>query len=145
MDDNPVRPVPGASIAVFDGDNVLLVQRGKVRMRHSWSLPGGHIEPGETSASTALRELYEEAGIRADLKGLVTSHDVILRNDEGILTGHYVLTVYYGIWTSGTARAGSDSIGVRWILPNNIQNLKTTPGLQDIVEKAHNLLNASPR
>lgn len=30
-----------------------------------WSLFGGHIEPGETSAQTAVRELEEELGIRA--------------------------------------------------------------------------------
>jgi len=28
-----------------------------------WEIPGGGIDPGETSAETALRELHEEAGI----------------------------------------------------------------------------------
>ncbi|MGI9380729.1 MAG: NUDIX hydrolase [Methyloligellaceae bacterium] len=143
MEVSPIRPTPGASIAVFDRNKVLLVQRGKVRMRHIWSLPGGHIKPGETSDATALRELYEEAGIHADLLGLVTSHDVILRDDQDILTAHYVLSVYYGIWTSGTARAGSDSIAVRWITPQDIPNLETTSGLQQIVNKAHRLLKGS--
>lgn len=32
-----------------------------------WSLPKGHIEPGETDAQTALRELMEETGLTAKL------------------------------------------------------------------------------
>lgn len=32
-----------------------------------WSLPKGHMEAGETQAQTALRELYEETGLTAEL------------------------------------------------------------------------------
>lgn len=32
-----------------------------------WSLPKGHMEPGETEAETALRELWEETGLTAQL------------------------------------------------------------------------------
>lgn len=32
-----------------------------------WSLPKGHMEAGETEARTALRELYEETGLTAQL------------------------------------------------------------------------------
>jgi len=33
----------------------------------SWSLPKGHIDPGESALAAAKREIYEESGIR-DLK-----------------------------------------------------------------------------
>lgn len=32
-----------------------------------WSLPKGHMEPGETEEQTALRELFEETGLTAQL------------------------------------------------------------------------------
>ncbi|MEE1327361.1 MAG: NUDIX domain-containing protein, partial [Oscillospiraceae bacterium] len=32
-----------------------------------WSLPKGHMERGETEVQTALRELYEETGLIADV------------------------------------------------------------------------------
>ena len=33
-----------------------------------WSLPKGHMEPGETEVQTALRELWEETGLTAQLE-----------------------------------------------------------------------------
>lgn len=56
---------PNAASAVVlrrDG-RVLLVQRGRPPLEGAWTLPGGRIEPGETSASAAAREVLEETGI----------------------------------------------------------------------------------
>ncbi|MEV7288145.1 NUDIX domain-containing protein [Streptomyces sp. NPDC093252] len=45
-----------------------LVERGKVLLVHhnrfdKWVPPGGHIEPGESFAATAVREFKEETGL----------------------------------------------------------------------------------
>jgi len=37
------------------------------RSRAQWVLPKGHIEPGETPEATAVREVEEEAGVRAEV------------------------------------------------------------------------------
>lgn len=43
-----------------DGDiEILLIQDAKDR----WTIPKGHIEPGETAVATAKREIGEEAGL----------------------------------------------------------------------------------
>ena len=51
----------------------VLVYRGTppqsfLLMRHAdrWDLPKGHVDPGETELACALRELWEETGIRAE-------------------------------------------------------------------------------
>ncbi len=49
---------------------VLAGQRHYVLVREkngSYGLPKGHVEPGETLAETALREVWEETGVRAVL------------------------------------------------------------------------------
>jgi ADP-ribose pyrophosphatase YjhB (NUDIX family) len=46
----------------------LLHQREDFRI---WSLPGGHIEPGETWERAAIREVYEETGYQIEVRRLV--------------------------------------------------------------------------
>lgn len=59
--------VVGAMVAVFnEKGEVLLQQRADV---DKWGFPGGVMEYGESLEETALRELFEETGLKAkDLK-----------------------------------------------------------------------------
>ncbi|MEH3032741.1 MAG: NUDIX domain-containing protein [Aeromicrobium erythreum] len=41
-----------------------------------WALPGGGVDHGESPGRTVLRELWEEAGLRAASTWLVDVHDV---------------------------------------------------------------------
>ena len=62
--DTPI--IEGAGGVVFnDRQQVLLIRQRD----GSWVFPKGHIDPGEDPLSTALREVEEEAGVRA------TCHD----------------------------------------------------------------------
>lgn len=54
---------PGANVLVTDDQGrLLLLRHGHTRR---WTLPGGGLEPGETFAQTAARELFEETGLTA--------------------------------------------------------------------------------
>lgn len=138
----PEWPRPAASIAVFRGDAVLIVERGKGAVRGVWSLPGGHIEPGETARAAALRELAEETGVEAELAALVDVHDVLIRGAEGRLTAHYVLCVFAGLWRSGEPRAGSDSAQARFVPLAELGSFNLTNGARELIEKAHAIARA---
>ena len=108
-------PRCAASAAIFRGPAVLLVQRGKGALQGRWSLPGGHIEPGEMAQAAAVREVREETGVEAELAGLVDVHDVILRQPDGSLLAHYLIAVFCGRWLSGEPRPGDDEIAARFV------------------------------
>lgn len=55
-------PVIGTDAAIFNSDGeILLIQR---RDNGRWALPGGLAEIGQSMSEAALRELWEEAGLR---------------------------------------------------------------------------------
>ena len=50
-------------MVVVEG-SILLVRRGRPPQAGRWSVPGGHVEPGETPEAAVLRELCEETGLQ---------------------------------------------------------------------------------
>lgn len=61
-------------IVVYDRDGRLVLCRH--RERSTWETPGGHIEPGESPAAAAARELFEETGIVSSELTPVADYDV---------------------------------------------------------------------
>jgi 8-oxo-dGTP pyrophosphatase MutT (NUDIX family) len=56
-----------------------LIGRLDRRGRLLWSLPKGHVEPGETEAQTAVREVAEETGISGRVIGQAGDHRLLVR------------------------------------------------------------------
>ena len=138
-------PKAASSIAVFREDRILLAKRGKGAAVGLWSLPGGHIEAGETAGAAALRELLEETGCQADLIGLVDTSDVILRDCAGTLTAHYLIAVHFGRWLSGEPEGRSDASDARFFAPDQLADLETTTNAIPMIELARRKLAEAER
>jgi len=65
----PNRLIPAASAVVADPDGRILLARR--RDNELWTIPGGAMEPGETIAQTAMREVKEETGIEVVVVSLI--------------------------------------------------------------------------
>ena len=102
------RPTHGGAV-VFrltrGGPRYLLVEAAGTRGR--WVFPKGHIEKGEAAGDTALREVSEEAGVRA-------SPIRRLRRVEQKQDGKSISIVYFLMAHAGRARP-LDKRRVRWL------------------------------
>ncbi len=141
----PEWPRPAASGIIFRGDTVLIVERGKGALPGTWSLPGGHIEPGEMARDAAAREVHEETGLIVALEGLVDVHDAIFRDGEGTLRAHYVLAVFWGRSDDGTPVAATDVRDARFVPVSEVDNYRMTPGGQTFIRRAYELSLKLPR
>jgi ADP-ribose pyrophosphatase YjhB (NUDIX family) len=96
--------VVGGTIPERDG-RVLLTRRTINPSRGLWTFPGGYVDFGETVTDAAMRETWEETGLKVTLTGLV-----------GVYTypGAPVIIVYGARVESGTLRPCSENDLLEW-------------------------------
>jgi 8-oxo-dGTP pyrophosphatase MutT (NUDIX family) len=87
---------------VTDGEGrVLLLEHTYV---HGWHLPGGGVDQGESCEAAVVRELVEEAGIRAlERPVLLSVHD-----NGASFPGDHVLLFRIDRWTRTEATARNE-------------------------------------
>lgn len=115
------NPVPGAGVLVRDGPNVLLVQRSVDPYRGTWTVPGGHVETGESPAGAAARELREETGLGVD-PGVL---DPVVTHAMPPREGKHVVSVIFETTreaTGGDPVAGSDAGAVGWFDARSVRD-----------------------
>ena len=137
----PPRPILAVSLAVFKNGKALIARRARAPLKGLYSLPGGVVEIGETLREAALRELYEEVGLRADIVAFNDYVESIQRDETGI-AAHYVIASFVGRWLEGEARVGPETDSILWVDPIASIAAPTTPGLAAVLAKAARLAEA---
>ncbi len=108
-------------------------------MQHAnrWDLPKGHLDPGETSAQAALRELREETGIKPS--ELWTDNNFLFRQQYTVNESKKAklkeLTIYLGWLRTDRAIQPTEHIGFSWIdwsPPHSVQTQTIDPLLDEV-------------
>jgi 8-oxo-dGTP diphosphatase len=110
----------GVGVIIIKDSKVLVGKRLSNHGFGTWSFPGGHMEPFEELFDTAIRETYEEAGIRiCDLRKLTFTVDIHEAEHK-----HYVTLFVVSKWKSGNpAVKETDKItSWQWVGYDNIPN-----------------------
>ena len=58
---------------VRDGEGRVLLLRHTYRRGKPWGVPGGGLQPGETLEECLCRELFEETGMRVEIRRLLSA------------------------------------------------------------------------
>ena len=132
----PEAPRVGVGAVVLHEGRVLLVRRGGRPSWGKWSLPGGLVELGETTAEAVCREIAEECACTIRLVGICGVIDRIVRDAEGQVRYHYVLVDYLAYPESDAVSAGSDAAEARWMPIDRVDELDVTEGLTDMIRRA---------
>ncbi|MBS1801403.1 MAG: NUDIX hydrolase [Acidobacteria bacterium] len=112
----PRAPVAGVAAVVVCGEEVLLIRRGREPLLGAWSLPGGALELGETTAEGVVREVFEETGIHVQPIEVAATLDRILRDDAGRVQFHYILVEWLCFCESPNELVcGDDAAEARWV------------------------------
>lgn len=86
-------------------------------MLGAWSLPGGALELGETTAEGVIREVFEETGVRVNPVEIVATLDRIVRDDDGRVRFHYVLVEWLCVveYEGSALICGDDAADAQWV------------------------------
>ncbi len=99
-------PAPTADLIVEVGNRIVLVRRKYPPP--GWAIPGGFIEAGEKAEDAAVREAFEETGLRVRLTALLGVYSDPRRDPRR----HTISTVYVGT-AEGTPAGGDDAAEAR--------------------------------
>ena len=124
----------GVGIVIKDG-KVLMVHDEE---RHYYYAIGGAVKIGEKASDAAVREVYEESGLKVEIDRLVLVQENFFELEDGI---HHELAFYYLMKDIGAQRVAGDRVldcseeGLKWIDIEKISDYKIYPQIYNNILK----------
>jgi 8-oxo-dGTP diphosphatase len=139
----PERPFLAVSAAIVRAGQVLVVRRARAPANGLFSLPGGVVEIGETLIEALVREVREETSMAIEPVGLAGYREAITHDRDGRVERHFVILPFAARWLAGEPVLNEELSEARWLRPDALAGLPTTPGLAEIVATAFERLQAT--
>lgn len=118
-----IRSLAAGAVVQDETGRVLLVLRAHEPEAGRWTIPGGHLEPGETLAQCAQREVGEETGLEVAVGRELGTVD-IPNGDETIEAHDFAATV-----VGGTLLAADDAADAGWFTFDDMRQMPLTTDL----------------
>ncbi|MDA3886119.1 MAG: NUDIX domain-containing protein [Candidatus Delongbacteria bacterium] len=136
---NALLQMPSVTICTFNEEGKILLMLH--RDTDTWVAPGGSIEPGETPADAAVREMHEETGLIVELvsiKGVYGGSEFVVNYPNGDRTS-YIMTVFEAVKKGGKLEAiDNEAKELKYFTLEEALKLNTQPWLRSILPKLFN-------
>lgn len=112
---------PGLTVdgIIIKDEKILLVKRKNDPFKGKWALPGGFVEYGEKTDDAAVREVFEETGLKTTIDKLITVYSDPNRDPRG----HIITVVYKLDINSGELKSGDDASDAKFFDVNQLPEL----------------------
>ena len=126
------KKIPHFNIAVgvIWKDNNILIAKRKLGglLGGLWEFPGGKLDSNESAEECVIREIYEEVGIRVELKSFIST----IKHQYS----HFSISLdsFHCIYKEGKAKPKTSS-EVKWILPTEIPNFPFPKANHKFIDK----------
>ena len=113
-----------------------LIARHDSRGRLLWSLPKGHLEAGETPEDAAVREVFEETGIRGSILASLGTIDFWFMADDRRIhktVHHYLLDAQDDVLSDADAEVAQ----VAWVPLDEVAARLRYADERRLVERVH--------
>lgn len=111
---------------IYDGDRMLLQNRIKRDWR-GYTLPGGHVEPGESFVEAVIREMKEETGLDIINPILCGVKQFPIEN------GRYIVFLFKTSQFSGSV-VSSDEGEMEWVERKDLMKLSLVNDFSDLLK-----------
>jgi ADP-ribose pyrophosphatase YjhB (NUDIX family) len=134
-DEGYVTPKIDARMAIFRGDDVLLVQE---RDDSLWCLPGGYVDIGDSPSEAAERETHEEAGVDSRARRLVGVYDYRMQPEAPPYLFHIFKLIFVGelVHADALPRPGPEVLSAAFHSLDRLPELSRGRTLRQHIEAA---------
>ena len=103
-------PKLAADGIILENDKILLIKRRNEPFKDKWAFPGGFVEYGEKVEDAAVREVFEETGLKTKIMDLVGIYSDPNRDPRG----HIVSAVFLLKLLGGDLKGGDDAADAKF-------------------------------
>ena len=115
---------------IQDGNRILLQNRVKKDWQ-GYTLPGGHVEPGESFVDAVIREMKEETGLD------ILNPRLVGIKQFPIEDGRYIVLLFKTECFSGQV-VSSDEGEMEWVECDRLSEINTVDDLDDLLKVFNN-------